>query len=168
MVNVVHHTHCSHHPEPFDPTPVKQNISVYYGDLVYGDVSFAILGDRQFKSGPERVNAGPGRADHVPDQNFDTSTLDKDGLDLVGDRQELFLRKWASDWRGHSMKVLLSQTVLGGAATHHGGFKGYLKADLASGDGRNPVEIAPLISSVHPWHFISTATNISPRLFNME
>ncbi len=133
MVNVVHHTHCSHHPEPFDPTPVKQNISVYYGDLVYGNVSFAILGDRQFKSGPERVNTGPGRADHVPDQNFDTRTLDKDGLVLLGDRQELFLRKWASDWRGHSMKVLLSQTVLGGAATHHGGFKGYLKADLDSG-----------------------------------
>jgi len=133
MVNVVHHTHCSHHPESFDPTPVKQNISVYYGDLVYGDVSFAILGDRQFKSGPEHVDTGPGRADHVPDQDFDTNTLDKDGLVLFGDRQELFLREWANDWRGHSMKVLLSQTVLGGAATHHGGFKGYLKADLDSG-----------------------------------
>ena len=37
------------------------------------------------------------------------------------------------DWRGHSMKVLLSQTVFAGVATHHGGRNGYLKADLDSG-----------------------------------
>lgn len=133
MVNVVHHTHCSHHPDFYDDTPVQQDISVYYGDLVYGDVSFAILGDRQFKSGPEHVDTGSGRADHVSDKDFDTSVLDKDGLVLLGERQETFLSEWAGDWRGHSMKVLLSQTVLGGAATHHGGFNGYLKADLDSG-----------------------------------
>jgi hypothetical protein len=31
------------------------------------------------------------------------------------------------------MKVLLSQTVFSGVATHHGGYGGYLKADLDSG-----------------------------------
>ena len=31
------------------------------------------------------------------------------------------------------MKVLLSQTVFAGVATHHGGYNGYLKADLDSG-----------------------------------
>ncbi|MCB1122668.1 MAG: alkaline phosphatase D family protein, partial [Verrucomicrobiae bacterium] len=133
MVNVVHRTNAGHHPDYFDPKPVKQGISVYYGDMVYGNVSFAILGDRQFKTGPEKVNTGSGRADHVPDPDFDTSTLDKPGLVLLGDRQEKFLKHWAKDWRGHSMKVLLSQTVFAGMATHHGNYDGYLKEDLDSG-----------------------------------
>ncbi len=133
MVNVVHKTNAAHHPDYFDPTPVKQGISVYYGDMVYGNVSFAILGDRQFKSGPTHVDTGPGRADHVPGEDFDTSTLDKPGLVLLGERQEKFLQSWADDWRGHELKVLLSQTVFAGVATHHGGKDGYLKADLDSG-----------------------------------
>lgn len=133
MVNVVHRTNTSHHPEPYDATAVKQGISVYYGDMVYGDVGFAILSDRQFKSGPERVDTGGGRADHVPDPDFDTSTLDGPDLVLLGERQERFLREWADDWRGHKMKVVLSQTVFSSVATHHGGFDGYLKADLDSG-----------------------------------
>ncbi|MGI9470224.1 MAG: alkaline phosphatase D family protein [Rubripirellula sp.] len=133
MVNVVHRTNAAHHPDYYDPTPVKQGISVYYGDMVYGDVGFAILGDRQFKSGPQNVDTASGRADHVLDKDFDTSKLDKPGLELLGDRQEDFLRAWAKDWRGHSMKVLLSQTVFSGVATHHGKYDGYLKADLDSG-----------------------------------
>ena len=133
MVNVVHKTNTAHHPDYYDPTPCKQNISVYYGDMVYGGVSFAILGDRQWKSGPERVETGSGRADHVKDANVDTAFLDKPGLVLLGERQEKFLKHWAGDWRGHTMKVLLSQTVFAGVATHHGGYNGYLKADLDSG-----------------------------------
>lgn len=133
MVNVVHKTNTAHHPDVHDPTPVQQGISVYYGDMVYGDVSFAILGDRQFKSGPQHVDTGSGRADHVKDQNFQTSMLDKQGLHLLGPRQESFLKKWGKDWRGHKMKVLLSQTVFAGLATHHGKYDGYLKADLDSG-----------------------------------
>jgi len=133
MVNTVHITNCAHHPDFYDPAPSEQDISVYFGDLVYGGVSFAILGDRQFKSGPERVETGSGRADHVRDAQFDTSALDKPGLILLGQRQEQFLEDWGKDWRGHTMKVLLSQTVFAAVATHHGGYDGYLKADLDSG-----------------------------------
>jgi alkaline phosphatase D len=134
MVNVVHKTNVAHHPDAFDPKPVLQDISVYYGDMVYGGVSFAILADRQWKSGPEHVDTGGGgRADHVPDANFDTATLDKPGLILLGERQEAFLQQWAQDWRGHKLKAVLSQTVFANVATHHGGPDGYLKADLDSG-----------------------------------
>ncbi len=133
MVNAVHKTNCAHHPDYYDPTPVQQNISVYYGDMVYGDVSFAIIADRQFKSGPEKVDTGGGRADHVPDKDFDTSVLDKPGLVLLGERQEKFLQHWVEDWRGHGLKVLLSQTVFAGVATHHENPNGYLKGDSDSG-----------------------------------
>lgn len=133
MVNVVHRTNASHHPDAFDPTPALQDISVYYGDMVYGGVGFAILADRQFKSGPEHVDTGPGRADHVLDPELDTAELDEPGLALLGERQEEFLEQWAGDWRGHTMKVLLSQTVFAGVATHHGGYDDYLIADLDCG-----------------------------------
>lgn len=133
MVNAVHMTNTAHHPDPFDANPSLQDISVYYTDLVYGGVSFAIIADRQWKSGPERVETGSGRADHVLDPKFDTSVLDKEGLVLLGERQERFLEQWGEDWRGHEMKVLLSQTVFAGVATHHGSNKQYLKADLDSG-----------------------------------
>lgn len=133
MVNVVHTTCTSHHPDFPDRDRVKQDISVYHGDLVYGDTSFAIIADRQFKSGPERVKTDAPRADHVLSPDFDTASLDQPGLVLLGERQETFLRDWSGDWRGHRMKVLLSQTVFAGVATHHGQFDGYLKADLDSG-----------------------------------
>ncbi|MEX2580789.1 MAG: alkaline phosphatase D family protein [Verrucomicrobiales bacterium] len=133
MVNAVHKTNTAHHPDFYDPTPAKQGMSVYYGDMVYGGVGFAILGDRQWKSGPERVDTGGGRADHVADPDFDTAALDKPGLVLLGERQEKFLEEWGDDWRGHSMKILLSQTLFANAATHHGRNDEYLKADLDSG-----------------------------------
>jgi len=133
MVNAVHKTTVHHHPDFHDPTPILQGISVYYGDMVYGDVSFAIIADRQWKSGPEHVDTGGGRADHVSDNDFDTTVLDKPELALLGEQQEEFLRSWADDWRGHKLKVLLSQTVFAGVATHHGNDAMYLKADLDSG-----------------------------------
>lgn len=133
MVNAVHRTNVSHHPDAFDPAPSLQDISVYYGDMVYGGVSFAILADRQWKSGPQRVKTGGDRADHVKDPNFDCRTLDQPGLVLLGERQEAFLKKWAQDWRGHTLKAVLSQTVFAAVATHHGGYDGYLKGDLDSG-----------------------------------
>lgn len=142
MVQVVHRTNTSHHPDFFDPTPIEQGISVYYGDMVYGRVSFAVVSDRMFKSGPRGTVADwPGRPDHVKDKSYDVSKLDKPGLELLGDRQLKFLEHWSEDWRGADMKMLLSQTVFANVATHHGGKEMYLRADLDSGgwppSGRN-------------------------------
>lgn len=133
MVNVVHLTHTAHHPDFHNPEPIEQGMSVYYGDMVYGGVGFAILSDRKWKSGPHEVETGGGRPDHINDPDFDTLALDKPGLRLLGERQEAFLEKWAGDWRGHSMKIVLSQNPFSNLATHHGRPDGYLKADLDSG-----------------------------------
>ncbi|MEM0927431.1 MAG: alkaline phosphatase D family protein, partial [Planctomycetota bacterium] len=133
MVNAVHRTNCAHHPDFYDPKPVQQDISVYFGDMVYGGVGFAVVADRQWKSGPTKVDTGSGRADHLRDPEIDPLKLDKPGLVLLGERQKRFLAEWSKDWRGHSMKILLSQTVFAGMATHHGGYNGYLVADLDSG-----------------------------------
>jgi len=142
MINVVHKTQCSHLPDPYDPTPMEQGISVWYTDLVYGNVSFAIISDRIFKSGTLPVAFWQeGRRDHLKEPVSDYTKLDNPGLQLLGDRQEKFLRKWIREWKGANMKVLLSQTVLANVATHHGQGKMFLYGDLDSGgwprSGRN-------------------------------
>jgi alkaline phosphatase D len=128
-VNVVHQTQTSHHPDPWDPTPGKQGISVYSGPLVYGRVSFAILADRQFKNGPEGKAPPTGtRGDHVVDPNYDPKTADVPGLQLLGPMQMKHLKAWVTDWHGAEMKAVISQTIFTGMATHHGG-EGRLVAD---------------------------------------
>jgi hypothetical protein len=129
-VNVVHRTQASHHPDPHDPAPIKQGISVYYGPLTYGRVSFAIIADRQFKSGPEgKVPPTDGRGDHVTDPKFDPKTADVKGAQLLGERQMKFLREWAADWRGADLKAIISQTIFTAMATTHGGNRQRLRAD---------------------------------------
>jgi hypothetical protein len=133
-VNVVHRTQTAHHPDPYDPTPIKQGISVYYGPLTYGRVSFAVLADRMFKSGPEgKVPPTQGRGDHVTDPNFDPKTADVPGLELLGERQMQFLRAWAPDYRGAEMKAVISQTTFTAMATTHGRNRERLRADYDAG-----------------------------------
>ncbi|MBN2327957.1 MAG: alkaline phosphatase D family protein [Candidatus Omnitrophica bacterium] len=121
MVKAVHRTHISHHPACFDPTPIQQDIQAYYGDMVYGRVSFAVLADRMFKSGPKKtVATWPGRPDHVKDESIDVDALDAPGLVLLGERQLKFLDHWGRDWDGADMKAVLSQTIFCNVATHHG------------------------------------------------
>lgn len=129
VIDVVHRTNVAHHPDPFDPTPVKQEIGVYYGDMVYGGVGFAILADRQWKSGPEQGGVVVGKEyDHeTPGKIFD-----KPGLELLGARQEAFLKQWAGDWRGHKLKAVLSQTLFSSLATHQPTPERYLKFDFDS------------------------------------
>ena len=145
-VRMVERTQVSNLPDPYDPTPVLQDIGVYYTDFNYGNISMAIIEDRKFKSGPSQaVDAMThlGRVDHVRDPELDPKTLDKPGLELLGTRQEMFLEEWAGDYRDASMKAVLSQSPFGAVATHHGGGadKNLLIADLDSNgwpqSGRN-------------------------------
>ncbi len=133
MVNVVNRTQCGQLPDPYDPTPIEQEMSVWYTDLTYGRVSFALISDRIFKTGPEAVSDWEGRHDHMIEPREDLSFLDKPGVEMIGERQTRFLNDWAIDWEGADMKVLLSQTVFANVATHHGSLENYLYGDLDSG-----------------------------------
>lgn len=141
MVNVVHQTHTAHHMAADDPTPSKRGMIVYYGELVYGDVSFAIVADRQWKSGPERLDVLVGTSGNDEEPNFINPKWDAPELHLLGHRQERFLQKWSQDWRGHKLKALLSQTIFASLATHQMKPTHYLKYDFdANGwpaSGRN-------------------------------
>ena len=133
FVNAVFRTQTGHHPPAYDPTPKLQGIGCWYGDCVYGRISFAVIEDRYFKSGPEnKVNSWGGRPDHVKDANFDTTTLDQDGLILLGERQLNFLNDWATDWKGADMKCVCSQTIFANVANYHGGNQEFIYGDLDS------------------------------------
>ena len=119
-VNMVQQTQTSHLPDPYDPTPVAQGIGVYYTDLDYAGLSFAILEDRKFKSAPKTLlpeaEIYNGWAQN---KSFDKSTnSDVEGAILLGNRQLDFLEKWSADWKGNTwMKVVLSQTIFANVAT---------------------------------------------------
>jgi hypothetical protein len=133
FVNTVLRTQCGHHPDLPDPKPMAQGINVIHGPMLYGRVSFAILADRYFKSGPQdKVNTWGGRPDHVKDAKYDVTKLDKPGLELLGKRQERFLEDWAGDWRGADFKCVLSQTIFCNLANYHGGGRAFIFADLDS------------------------------------
>lgn len=131
-VNLVHLTQTAHHPDPHDPR-LHDGVSQYYGPLVYGRVSFALLADRQYKSGPEgKVPPTGGRGDHESNPNFDPKTADVPGLTLLGDEQEKWLASWLRDWRGAEMKAIISQTIFTSFPTTHGGAREVLRADYDS------------------------------------
>lgn len=130
FVNMVQRQQTSNLPDPFDPTPVKNGITVYYTDLTLGGINFAILEDRKFKSGPENVPKMGPRQDHINDPDYDRSAVDLPGLKLLGDRQLKFLDHWARDWEGAQLKVALSQTAFCGAVHMHGDPNNRLLADL--------------------------------------
>lgn len=133
-VKMVERTQTSHLPDPYDPTPVQQGIGVYYTSLNYGRISFAIIEDRKFKSGPDGLTppTSSGRPDHVIDPDFDPATADVKGANLLGQRQLDFLEHWAADWKGTDMKAVLSQTVFANAASIHGPEQKRLVADYDS------------------------------------
>ena len=132
-VNMVNRVQTWHLPDVYDPTPIQRGISVYYTSMVWGEIGFAILEDRKWKSGPKEIlTTAPGgtRWDWVTDPAFDFKKLDAPGAVLLGERQHLFIRNWAADWKGTQMKCVLTQTPLAGLATSHGTKTNGLIADL--------------------------------------
>ena len=132
-VNMVQRQQTWHLPDPIDPLPVDRGISVYFTNLTYAGISFAILEDRKFKTGPQGTipNMGP-RPDHINNPKYDRKAVDVKGLKLLGNRQLKFLHDWSQDWTGADLKVVLSQTAFCGAVHLHGSPKNRLLADLDS------------------------------------
>jgi len=110
--------------------------------MTLGGISFAIIEDRKFKSGPNGLvpKQGP-RPDHILNPDYDPKSVDVPGAELLGERQLKFLREWATDWREADLKAVLSQTLFANAAHVHGKLGGRLHADMDSNgwpqSGRN-------------------------------
>ncbi|WP_161604548.1 alkaline phosphatase D family protein [Roseiconus nitratireducens] len=112
-VNAVQRTQVSHLPKPVDPEPCPSGIDVYFTTMRYGGASIAILEDRKFKTGPGSVFQGRRRGS-------DPSRYDLPGLELLGDRQEAFLKRWAQQSSAEYFRIVCSQTIFAKASTHSG------------------------------------------------
>ncbi|WP_417747537.1 hypothetical protein [Rosistilla oblonga] len=132
-VQEVERAQTSHLPDPVHPRKIGQGIGVYYTNLNWGGIDFAILEDRKFKSGPAgRVPKQGPRPDHIRNPEYDPASVDVDGAVLLGQQQLDFLDAWAADWHQAKMKVALSQTIFCGGAHIHGAANGRLHADMDS------------------------------------
>ena len=141
-VQEVERAQTSHLPDPVDPGKIGQGIGVYFTNLNWGNIDFAILEDRKFKTGPAgRVPKQGPRPDHIRNPDYDPASVDVEDAVLLGKRQLSFLDRWAQDWRQADMKVALSQTIFCGGAHIHGSANGRLHADMDSNgwpqSGRN-------------------------------
>ncbi|MEA2064383.1 MAG: alkaline phosphatase D family protein, partial [Gemmatimonadota bacterium] len=119
-VNMVQRTQTSHMADPYDPAPIGQGISVYYGAMQWGGISFAVIEDRKWKSSPliqiPEADIVNGWAQN-PDYDAATDG-DVPGAVLLGQRQLDFLEHWAADWSGGTwMKVVISQTIFANVVT---------------------------------------------------
>jgi len=127
-VNMVEYTQMGNRPDPYDPTPIEQGIRVYTTSLDVGGVSFALINDRKFKSAPGdvidameplfKMRGGERNLqllDTINEENFDTRTLDREDLQLLGKRQLDFLREWGRD--GEKLRAVLSQSAF--CQPHH-------------------------------------------------
>ena len=120
FVNMVHRTQTGHLPDAFDPTPVLNNISVYYTNMNYGGISFAILSDRQWKSAPKNKLPKAEIENGWPqNKKWDAKKeAFHPDAELLGERQELFLERWAADWNGDIyFKTVISQSPFCNVAT---------------------------------------------------
>lgn len=155
-VKEVERAQTSHLPDPYDPTPIQRGIGTYYTSLNWGRISFAIIEDRKFKTGPAGMipKQGP-RPDHIRNPQYDPKSVDVEKARLLGQRQLKFLDEWGKDWTQADMKVALSQTIFCGGAHIHGKVGGRLHADLDSNGwpqtGRNKAIEA--LRKAYAFHF---------------
>lgn len=141
-IQEVERAQTSHLPDPFDPTPIERGIGVYYTDLTWGGISFAILEDRKFKTGPEALTQKIRKEnDSKPGADLDPMVYDVPEAVLLGERQLNFLKAWTSDWKDAEMKAVLSQTIFSQSSNHTGKHKRTIRMDFDSNgwpqSGRN-------------------------------
>lgn len=110
FVNMVHRTQCGNLPIPNDQFICPSGITTYFTSWRYGNLDFAILADRQFKSAPRPLLPDAQITNGWPQNlKWDAKTdALVDGAELLGPQQEAFLAEWATQ---HSLfKVVISQS----------------------------------------------------------
>ncbi len=106
FVNMVHRTMSGHLPDTYGPVPAGNGILNYYTRFNWGEVGFAVMEDRKFKTPPQIED---------PSRQI-----------LLGEGQMEMLEQWGQDWSGHQFKCMVSQTIY---ASMHVDFEGNIRED---------------------------------------
>ena len=84
-VKEVERAQTSHLPDPADPHQIGQGIGVWFTNLNWGNIDFAIIEDRKFKTGPAgRVPKQGPRPDHILNPDYDPASVDVPEARLLG------------------------------------------------------------------------------------
>ncbi len=119
LVNMVQRTQISHLPDPYDPAPIEQGIGVYFCNMNYGRISWAVLEDRKFKSAPGKIHPQYKVVNGFSQvKGINGKLLDSPEAILMGERQLSFVRDWSADWKGVDMKVAISQSIFANLSTY--------------------------------------------------
>lgn len=111
-VNMVQRTQTGNLPDPIDPEPVKRGINVYFTDLDYAAMSFAVVEDRKFKSPTSAARGTKRDPKH-------TAKLDRPQARLLGARQLRFVRQWRKRTDELPVRWFLSQSMFSKGTTHN-------------------------------------------------
>ncbi|OYX25573.1 MAG: hypothetical protein B7Z06_07060 [Flavobacteriales bacterium 32-35-8] len=110
-VNLAMTTQTSHMPDPYDSTPIERGIHVFYSNWDYGGISFGIVEDRKFKSGPAAVlpHEAEVRDAYIENPDYPIKERSFPDAHLLGTRQIDFLKEWIENWKNETeFKILLS------------------------------------------------------------
>ena len=92
---------------------IGQGIGVWFTNLNWGNVDFAILEDRKFKTGPPgRVPNQGARPDHIRNPDYDPDSIDVEGAVLDGGGFRALMEHAVTAARDRSME--LSGASIGG------------------------------------------------------
>ncbi|MFV0387490.1 MAG: alkaline phosphatase D family protein [Pyrinomonadaceae bacterium] len=119
-VNMAQITQTSHLPDPVDPRPALQDISVYFTAWEYAGISFALVEDRKFKTPPREVYPEIAEVHNgiVHNRSYDVTKYDREKSHLLGEHQMAFLKDWTENpSKTADFRVLLSATALAAAHT---------------------------------------------------
>lgn len=125
-VNLAMTTQTSHMPDPYDPEAIEQGIHVFYTNWNYGGISFGIIEDRKFKSGPAEILPKEAKVRDAFPQNEKYEIKNKrfPHAELLGERQIDFLNEWVEDWTEDTkFKILVSAAPFHALQTLPGGEK---------------------------------------------
>ena len=118
-VNMVHRTQTAHLPPSVIAGPIGDGIEPYTTRLVWGPFDLAILADRMWKdSASVKVPEGRVRNGFFTAEGFDPRESGVEDAALLGEPQESFLARWASDPRPDApRRLVLSQSPFVGVHT---------------------------------------------------
>ena len=122
FVRMVERTQTAANPDAAPMSELKQGLTNYFTSFKVGDVDVALIEDRKFKSFPTIIGSVEKSGSKIIDKNFDPSSADVPGAQLLGAEQEAFLQKWVRS-NPERVKVGLTQTTYASLHTDPAGTK---------------------------------------------
>ena len=118
FVNMVEQTQTKHLPDPIDPAQNEHNIKSFFTNMNYGDISFAIVECKKYRSSPASIYPSlPIVNGYLLNPIFDNQVISTNDATILGKIQKSFLSTWINDFKNSYFKVYLGQLTFSNLQT---------------------------------------------------